>query len=81
MIDREGSEEGRIYAKSSPNMAKVVIYKTGFGERLGLYVTSLGDQETKVEVVTQKSNRFEVGYKDYRRIVLKLVRARLEGNR
>lgn len=81
VIDRESPEEGKLYVKSSPNMAKVVIYKTGFGERLGLYVASLGERETKVEVVTQKSNRLEIGYKDYRRILLKLIRARLEGNR
>ena len=78
-IEKEDRQRGRIYAKSSPNMAKVVVYKTGFGEHVGVYVTKIDDQKTKVEVVTQKSNRLEVGYKDYRRIILKLIRPRLEG--
>ena len=72
---------GTLYVKSSPNMAKVVIYKTGFGEHLGIYLSPVPDKGTQVDVVTQKSNRFEIGYKDYRRIILKLIRARLEGNK
>ncbi len=81
VISREFPQEGRIYAKSPPNLAKVVIYKTGFGEHLGVYVTPLSAGQTQVEVATQKSNRLEVGFRDYRRVILKLIRARLEGNK
>ncbi|GEM_PF-6454795 len=81
IIERENEAEGKIYAKSSPNMTKVIVYKTGFGEHVAVYVTDLGEQGAKVEIVTQKSNRLELGYKDYRNILLKLVHARLEGNK
>ena len=81
VVERELPQEGKIYAKTAPNMAKVLIYKTGFGERVGVYVTALGERQTKVEVATQKSNRLEVGFRDYRRVILKLIRARLEGNK
>jgi len=63
-IEREDSKAGTLYAKSSPNLAKVAIYRTGFGESVGIYVTPVDSQQTKIEVVTQKSNRLEVGYKD-----------------
>jgi len=78
-IEKEDPVEGKIYAKSAPNLAKVAIYRTGFGESVGVYVTSLDPQRTQVEVATQKSNRLEVGYRDYRKAIAKLIRARLEG--
>ncbi|MBI1952940.1 MAG: hypothetical protein HYS41_02320 [Candidatus Omnitrophica bacterium] len=81
VVEREVAREGKIYAKTAPNMAKVLIYKTGFGEHVGVYVTPLSERQTKVEVATQKSNRLEVGFRDYRRVILKLIRARLEGNK
>ena len=80
-IEREDPKTGILYATSSPNMAKVLIYKTGFGEHLGIYLSPDEKQGTRVDIVTQKSNRLEIGYKDYRRINLKLIRARLEGNK
>lgn len=75
MLDREAkkADTTALYAKSGTNLTKVVLYRSGFGEMVAIYLTPLSETQTKVEVVLQKSNRLEVGFKDYRELVIKQI--------
>lgn len=76
-IENESQSEGKIYARSTANMAKIFMFGTGYGESVGIYVTKLGENKTKVEIAIQKTYKLDWGYKDYRGNLLNIIRTHL----
>lgn len=79
-FDSEGKIDSTtvLYAKSAANMASVIWMDSGYGEMVGIYLTPLSANQTKVEVAIQKNDRLGVGYKDYRGLILNQIKTILE---
>ena len=80
-IESESQAEGKIYARTTANMAKIFMFGTGYGESVGIYLTTIEEKKTKVEVVTQKTYKLDWGFKDYRGNLLNLIRTHLQTNK
>ena len=72
-LESESKEQGKIYARTTANMAKIFWFGTGYGESIGIYVTPLAETQTRVEAVIQKTYKLDWGYKDYRGNLLSLI--------
>lgn len=76
-IQMVNETEGKIYAKSPLKMTQFMWTGTGMGEFIGVYVTSIEENKTQVEIVIQKSYLLDIGYTDYRNIVMNNIRTQL----
>lgn len=79
-LDSEGKKDNTtmLYAKSTANMAKVIFFGTGYGEMVGIYLTPLSETQTKLEVAVEKTYKLDVGYKDYRGLIINQIKTILE---
>lgn len=66
-----------IYARSPASVTKIIWAGNGYGELVGVYMTPVSETQTNVEVGVQKSNKMEMGYKDYRGLVLNQIKTLL----
>lgn len=71
-IISNSKDQGKVYADRIP---------TGWddhsGETIGIYLTRVSESQTRLELAIQKNNSLDMGYQDFRAIVLNLVRAKL----
>lgn len=80
-ITHSSVKEGKIYAQSPASVSRLLWVEEGYGEKVGIYLTELGNRSTSVEVVLQKAVFTDIGYKDYRGILLNLIRTHLQKNK
>lgn len=76
-IQMANEEQGKIYAKSAAKMTQLFWTGTGYGEFVGVYLTPIEENKTQVEVVIQKSYLLDIGYTDYRNIIMNNIRTQL----
>lgn len=80
-IQSSSKAEGKIYAQRFPETSRVAGFilsaDNDKGEMIGIYVTKLGENQTKVELAIQKIDLTQEGYRDNREIILNLIRSKL----
>ncbi|MBI3318470.1 MAG: hypothetical protein HYZ90_04895 [Candidatus Omnitrophica bacterium] len=80
-VENESQTQGKIYARTTANMAKIFWFGTGYGESIGIYLTPIEENQTRVEIVTQKTYKLDWGYKDYRGNLISLIRTHLNARK
>lgn len=77
-IQMANEDEGKIYAKSAAKMTQLFWTGTGYGEYVGVYLIPIDENSTKVDVVVQKNYLLDIGYTDYRNIIMNNIRTILK---
>lgn len=76
----EDEAQGKIYARSSLRWLLILISwgSMGFAEKVGIYLTKVDTDSTRVEVAIQKTFLGDIGYADWRDRILASIAANLK---
>ena len=79
-LDSEGKKDKVtvLYAKSTADLMKVLAFGDAHGEMMGIYITPISEKQTKVDVAIQKQYLLDLGYKDYRGLVINQIKTILD---
>lgn len=76
----EDEAQGKIYARSSLRWFLILVSwaSMGFAEKVGIYLTKVDSDSTRVEVAIQKAFAGDIGYADWRERILTSIAANLK---